>query len=329
MAISLKNEAMKALSCVPTGWWEKHIGVSFILPFTEKSSFRNAVRKKLLIMDDLIYPYHYSRDQPRLKTSFELTRENGCFIGLFLAEGNNDRSNIRISNNDLSVQTFVRDWFTKNGIQCHLDSKTNTLGTSFSIRGYSTLHAHFLTCIVGSGAAQKYVPDFAFCAPDEFIIGLLDGYFSGDGCVTKYIVKSSSVSPRLTEGIAMLCSRLSIFARISKTQQLKNNLGTVNILPTYHINITGQNAKRFAEKVNLIIPSKNEKLKNMKPSPVYSFYPEQCDVVLDGIKSIETIGVENHPKMYDVTVPSTKNFGVAEWCHTFAIRVLVGIFKDV
>ena len=32
------------------------------------------------------------------------------------------------------------------------------------------------------------------------------------------------------------------------------------------------------------------------------------NVVKDPIVSIETLGTENHPKLYDVTVPSTLNF---------------------
>lgn len=35
------------------------------------------------------------------------------------------------------------------------------------------------------------------------------------------------------------------------------------------------------------------------------------DVVLDKIKEINIIGVEKHPKMYDLTIPSTLNFGLA------------------
>ena len=36
-----------------------------------------------------------------------------------------------------------------------------------------------------TGSENKFVPNFAYTAPKEFIKGLIDGYFSGDGCVSK------------------------------------------------------------------------------------------------------------------------------------------------
>src|SRR5690606_19618011 len=123
-------------------------------------------------------------------------------------------------------------------------------GVTSTTRGFSTLLAKFLTQFVGHGAAHKHVPDVAFCAPEEFVIGILDGYFSGDGTVRATSIHSSSVSYRLTEGITMLCSRIGVFARMSKSQQKSNNMRSLNILPAYHITIRGHFAKRFAEEVS-------------------------------------------------------------------------------
>eukprot|EP00798_Chlamydomonas_sp_ICE-L_P032327 gene32327-biopygen4409 len=51
--------------------------------------------------------------------------------------------------------------------------------------------------------------------------------------------------------------------------------------------------------------------KAMKAAESHANYKEHNDVVLDPIKSIDIIGVEEHPKLYDVTVPSTLNFILA------------------
>ena len=59
--------------------------------------------------------------------------------------------------------------------------------------------SEFITRLLGSGAKNKYVPDEAFIAPKEFVIELLNGYFSGDGYISKNSIEASSASKRLIE----------------------------------------------------------------------------------------------------------------------------------
>ena len=48
---------------------------------------------------------------------------------------------------------------------------------------------------------------------------------------------------------------------------------------------------------------------------LYNYKQIQNNVVLDKITEINVIGVEKYPKMYDLTVPSTLNFGLANGLH--------------
>ena len=41
----------------------------------------------------------------------------------------------------------------------------------------------FITELVGHGSHNKHIPLQTINAPEEFIIGLLDGYISGDGTI--------------------------------------------------------------------------------------------------------------------------------------------------
>ena len=50
----------------------------------------------------------------------------------------------------------------------------------------------------------------------------------------------------------MLCSRVGIFGKVSKSQLKKNNLGTKNIKPTYRLSIRAQWGKIFSEKITLL-----------------------------------------------------------------------------
>ena len=243
-----------------------------------------------------------------LPDKFELNMDNGIFIGLYLAEVsavNDDStgSTVSITNMDSGVQKFVMNWFDKFSIPNTQSSRINKIGgISSAVNGNSRLLARFLNAFVGNGSRNKYVPDAAFVAPDEFVIGLLNGYFSGDGTIGKTNVDSSSSSARLTEGISMLLSRLGIF-------------GTVDIAPSHRISIRGQWARIFQEKISLLIECKNQQLQDMKPCDIHRNYNEHNDVVLDEIVEIVQIGVEDYPKMYDLTIPSTLNFGLANGLH--------------
>ena len=109
----------------------------------------------------------------------------------------------------------------------------------------------------------------------------------------------------------MLCTRIGVFGKISTGQQKSNNLGTMDIAPSHKIAIRGQWAKIFAEKVELIMPHKQQSLQDMKSSESHRNFKEHNDVVLDAIVEIKEIGVEQNPHMYDLTIPSTFNFGLA------------------
>jgi len=129
---------------------------------------------------------------------------------------------------------------------------------------------------------------------------LLNGYFSAcrDGTIGKNSIESSFASYRLTEGITLLCSRLGIFAT---TQTISN---------TNH-RLTSHWAELFSNKIELISRPKNEKLKVILCSDEHRNFEVHNYVVLDNIVEINVVGVEKHPKVYDLTIPSTLNFGLA------------------
>jgi DNA-directed RNA polymerase beta' subunit/intein/homing endonuclease len=303
---------------IPRGWWEANNGTTFTLPYTKKASLTRALVRSNTenIKNGNIYPYHATREQALIPEQFELNKENGIFIGLFLAEGCTceKSGHVSIANIDEGVKAFVKKWFDKFSIKHAEDTRLVELGTSTSIIGNSTLLARFLDKFVGKGAANKYVPDVAFVAPEEFVIGILNGYISGDGCVsckTSGCITSSSISQRLTEGISMLCSRIGVFGKISTRQQTSNNLGTQNIAKAYVFAIGGHWAWIFGSKVDLILSVKHDKLKKLSCRANHRNFEEVNDVVLDAIVEIIPIDATIYPKVYDLTIPSTLNFTIS------------------
>jgi len=301
------------------GYWDEYNGNEFTVPFKRMSDLMRSTSgrsKTNHIEDDYVYPFSKSRDHG-LPDKFPLNRENGVFIGLFLADGNaNDQSgHVQITKDDPSVQKFVCDWFDKFGFKWkkYVVNKVSGVnkdvkGKIESIQGYSMMLARFMKQLVGHMAYNKFVPNEAFSAPKEFVIGLLDGYFSGDGCVSKYSINCGSTSKKLIQGISILCARFGIFGRMTKTQQKENNLGTEDIKSMYNLDIRSIWATRFREIIKLTHKEKNKKLQDMSCSNNPRNIDITHDVVLDKITVIRKVDISKHKKLYDVTVPKTLNF---------------------
>ena len=313
-ACSMMLNAMENRQKIPEGWWNSNNGVSFTLPYNKKSSLQRTMHRSNIdnIKDGYIYPYHAQRVETFIPELFELNEENGIFIGLFLAEGNVYNGSINITNNNKNIRDFVKNWFNKHSISFKERERINKIGgLTTTICGHSSILSTFITKFVGHGSHNKHVPTESFIAPESFIVGLLNGYYSGDGTISKNSIDVGSASSRLIEGISMLCSRLGIFGKVFKTQLKKNNLNTQNIRPSYRFRISAKWGKLFTDKIQLLEENKQLKMKSISWRHNHMNFPTQNNVVMDKITSIEIIGTENHPKLYDVTVPSTLNFCAA------------------
>ena len=313
-AIEMMNESMQDRKKIPSNWWDENNNTAFTLPFDSKARLQRAiVRSKI---DELsangVYPPSGSRQWGIVPETFELNFENGTFIGLFIAEGNINGANIYITNNDSNIREFVKTWFAKYNIKCKEDIRTNNAnGTTSTVVGTSCILAKFITQLVGHGADSKHVPNEAYVSNIEFVKGIISGYISGDGHVSRNSIESSSCCQRLTEDIAFLCSRIGVHARVFKSQLKRNNFGTKNIKPSYRLSIRSTNGQLFAEQIDLLHDQKNDRLKSIRWTSVLNNVQQHNDVVLDAIVSIEFVDPALHPKMYDLTIPTTLNFGLA------------------
>ena len=313
-AIVLMKEAMKNRNKIPENWWNENNDNNFTLPFVSKARFQRAiVRSKLeSISHNGIYTSNGTRQHSIIPETFSLSYDNGVFIGLFIAEGNINNSKIYITNNDETIRAFVKGWFSKYNIAFTETIKKNKIGgTTTTICGSSCILSKLITMMVGHGAKNKHVPNEAYISNIDFVKGILSGYISGDGSISKNSVNSSSCSKRLSEDISLLCSRLGVHAKLSVSQLKKNNIGTKNIQPSYRVSIRAVNGRQFAEQITLLHPEKNNKMKSIIWTTKLDKVKTINDVILDEIVSIEPVNPVNHPKMYDLTIPKTLNFGLA------------------
>ena len=224
---------------------------------------------------------------------FELNRENGVFIGLFIAIGNaiDFSGSVAITKEEPSILEFVKNWFEKFNITYKIETT--------SIIGTSSLLAKFLDKFVGTNCYN--IPDIAHIAPKEFIVGLLDGYFSGDGSIGEDgEISVTSSSEKLIQGISLLCNRLGVFGKLS----IKKHT-------TINLNITEQWSRKFASEITLTNKSKNKRLEINNKTNLDKNYKEHNNIVLDKIINITILNPDekvNYTKLYDLTIPSTKNF---------------------
>jgi len=174
-----------------------------------------------------------------LPERFPLDEETGFFIGAFLAEGNVTDHYVSVSNVDEEFQNRVRSFADRFDLSTSEYENESGFATGYDVRVNGTVLADFLRAACYEDG-QKVVPDFAFGATDEFVAGLLAGYFSGDGNVGKRSIRSSSTSERLTEEVALLLARVGVYA----TRGQQDDSSTLRI-PSKHV-------VRFDEEVGMV-----------------------------------------------------------------------------
>ncbi len=153
-----------------------------------------------------------------LPERLELDHNFGWFIGAYLAEGNAPLGQLCISNLDDNYIENARRFADKIALDYAEKHHQRGFAPSRDFIVNSSLLARFIRNTCGSGSANKRVPEFAFSAKEEFAAGLLRGYFDGDGNVSvdRKMIRASSNSEELLDGIKLLLTRFGIFASKSK-----------------------------------------------------------------------------------------------------------------
>ena len=152
---------------------------------------------------------------------------------------------------------------------------------------------------------EIHIPVESYIAGKEYIKGLIGSYFSKHAVIShdSATIELTCGEHRLVEDFAFLCSRLGIHAEVS----VVDDSGCAGWYS--RLTIRGPNVKQFAQQITFDDEEKAQILKSM-----------QCtdngqgvinDVILDAIVSIESVDPALHPKMYDLTIPTTLNFGLA------------------
>lgn len=154
---------------------------------------------------------------------------------------------------------------------------------------------------------ENHIPVESYIAGTKYIQGLIGSYFSKNAFVSSVssTIEFTFGEHRLVEDFAFLCSRLGIHAEVS----IVDDQGCAGWYS--RLTIRGQNASQFAQQITFDDAEKDQVLKSITWTSALNKVQQHNDVVLDAIVSIEYVDPALHPKMYDLTIPATLNFGLA------------------
>ena len=320
--------------------WFADYGFKNRLPYTRSDSVIVAIKNNRPYLVDhpgmVAHKQGVSRKSDGMETmlpvSLKLDRDFGFFLGAFLAEGCVCKYQLIIANNDKRYRDATQRWPDTLGITNHLKVRRINGGTSTSLRFPSRLLVEFMTAICGVNSYNKRVPAFALTAPDEFVKGLLDAYFSGDGRVDPkgISITAASRSQNLLDGISHLLARYGIHTILSTTHRMNHikwmtgedgtrtqeNYG--DNVPLYHLRIRSAYSRKFATHVTLTVGYKQAQLDtyigrrtNKKSRKEHE---TMNDIQLQPIVSI-TEQPSSHPMVYDLTVAGTRNMCTTSGFH--------------
>ncbi len=161
---------------------------------------------------------HHAKPIPR---EIKLDKNAGWFVGAYLSEGSSHGTNVTITNCDDNFINNAKKFSLFVNLGYTDRYKDGEYGPGRDLIMNSTLLGNFFINSCSQGADFKKVPIFAYSASDEFVSGLLKGYFDGDGNfhVDRDLIRVSSNSKELVDGIALLLSRFKIFSYKSKDKK--------------------------------------------------------------------------------------------------------------
>lgn len=306
-------------SVAPRGWWDA-IGRWDNVPYTRSCAFKSGYESVLKnnLENGCVYPKSWNNSvKQRIPEKILLDRKFGQIVGLYLADGCVLTDNhISISNNAPEVRQIVYDWCDSLGIghttQIRIENNETRKGTTTDVSVHSVLIAQLFKRWLKTGSSNKIMPQEILFGNKEFIIGVLDGYFSGDGSVCKDngALDIGSTSEMLIDGFRFLCGRLGIFSKKAGHQQKSNNKGTENIKYMHTCTVRGFNADLWVELIGSFHNKKNDKMqiKYQRAMKWGNRYVKHENIMLDPIVAVEYI--PSIPYVYDLTVPSTLNFSL-------------------
>ena len=316
------TEVAKALVAMKAGkrqWFSDANGKDFVVPYARSDAFRDAFANgknmhAANIKEGFVYPKKLWSKLTQIPAKIPLTREFGFFCGAYVSEGSTSPTQIQITNNDDAFLAPIRALLDTWEIGHHTVN-TDKVIQNTGIKGHTqslVIHSTLLTKVMketfGKISYEKTLPDWVLQAPDEFVKGLVDGYISGDGTVSRQNdIHASSVSEALMIRMAAVLGRYGIFTTHSSRMPPLGKFKSVSMC--YNMHIPPKYSYVFANTFTLTHAAKQARLDHIKQVQSNSKCrkPAFADMILDRVASIRDTPPKGG-KVYDITVENTRNF---------------------
>ena len=157
----------------------------------------------------------------QIPNKINLNKEFGYFIGAYLSEGHANNGQVSISSMDDDFMLNIKSFITGLGLNYKEEINSRGFALSRDLKVSSSLLSQFIKSACNSGSRNKKIPDFAYSAKEEFVAGLLRGYFDGDGNfhANRKLIRVSTNSKKLRDGISLLLARFRIFSYKTKDRK--------------------------------------------------------------------------------------------------------------
>ncbi len=219
-----------------------------------------------------------------LPRKLTLDFKTGWIFGIYLAEGNTTRNFVSFSSTNESILSLIRTFAEEYGFTYNEYDNLRGFSKGHDIRINSTHLSLILKTFCKTGSANKKVPDFAYSANSDFVSGLLRGYFDGDGNVSveRRVIRVSSKSKELIDGIALLLTRFGIFAIKHKNKE-------------YTLTVPYKYAPLFKEKIGFTVASKSKRLDQL--CRMFGSNKEGCQDFIDLFGGFDTLLIDISKKL--------------------------------
>lgn len=270
---------------------------------------------------------------------FDLDFENGWFVGAYLSEGNPiSTSGVKITNKSDHFERRVKAFAKRHGGKYTRKESSGKILPNYpeydsvehNISGIQKINK-LLVKHCGKGSKNKSIPCFALFAPEEFVSGLLRGYFDGDGNINgqRQLIRVHSISQQLLEGIALLLSRFGIFATFgTEKKNRKNPLHTLKILRKYAKVFKDKIGTDFTEKANQLkmIIDYNNGVKSSESK--CDMIPMMGKAIADAAKPLKLPGYSRNYKRW-LKKPAVGRDTLEKYYNLFSERLEEDDYKNV
>ncbi|NKE34633.1 DNA polymerase II large subunit [Natronococcus sp. JC468] len=217
------------------------------------------------------------RDRTAVDRFVELNERVGTLLGYYAAEGfartqETPKGTIHqttICGTEAQAREFYADALRAEfGVEPYFENEAKVTVSGRLLRVFfdSVLEA-------GVFAETKRVPQPIFDASDDVVAAYLRGYFSGDGVVdaNALLVSATTVSRELKEDLLALLNRLGICGRVTISEPVSLHEKFPDFYevddpsmtaPSYVLDISSEDAGRFAEVVGFHLSRKDDRLQS-------------------------------------------------------------------